>query len=537
MYAKLLNNTILLSSIMPYFIKKLSLLFYLGNLWGFLKNKWTLLFLFIYINVKLYNRYRSKPLYKLLPFLTKRITAATLEIKNKCRNEVIHLDTKIKDTLNIDTDILPTNGLPDETIQNYINILTESDTKYKLISGCVYDDKNRHTEIMMKAYQQFAYSNPMHGDIYNSVVFMERNIITMLGNLLQHATPCGTITNGGTESLFLAIKTYRDIKKPYTSTPELVAPDTVHCSIDKICHYLKIKVIKVPTNTDHRISSHKLLEYITPHTIAVILSAPSYGFGIMDDVSEIAPLLYAKSIPLHVDACLGGFVWVFLENGFRDKCGFHIPGVSSISICLHKYGYSQKGVSSIIYRDERLLKGQYFATNDWDGGFYVSPSFLGSRSGGLVAQAWVGMLSRGYNIYKTNAVKIINVAIYTYCSLSKINTIIMFPRDLHIVTFSIGPATYQLYDYLSDRGFLLNALQNPPAIHICITLNHTMELIDELCSEITTFILSTTNNNTLTIKDGLAPIYGMRSGIPIYASEIINVCLKLYLSSKYSNHK
>ena len=129
------------------------------------------------------------------------------------------------------------------------------------------------------------------------------------------------------------------------------------------------------------------------------------------------------------------------------------------------------------------------------------------------------------------------MAIYTYCSLSKINTIIMFPRDLHIVTFSIGPATYQLYDYLSDRGFLLNALQNPPAIHICITLNHTMELIDELCSEITTFILSTTNNNTLTIKDGLAPIYGMRSGIPIYASEIINVCLKLYLSSKYSNHK
>ena len=114
----------------------------------------------------------------------------------------------IPQNINIDTEILPIDGLNDDTIQQYIDTIKESDTKYKLISGCIYDDtNNQHANIMMRSYEQFAYSNPMHGDIYNSVVFMERNMISMIGHLLQHPNPCGTITNGGTESLFLAIKT------------------------------------------------------------------------------------------------------------------------------------------------------------------------------------------------------------------------------------------------------------------------------------------------------------------------------------------
>lgn len=522
-----------------YFIKKFFFFFHFHKLrlnWllHFVRNRPLLILLSGYISITLFRYYCRKP-YKLIPFLNRRLTKATLEIKEKCKDEITLLDNKIHESINIDTQILPIDGLNDDTIQQYINTIKENDTKYKLISGCIYDDtNNQHADIMMRSYQQFAYSNPMHGDIYNSVVFMERNMISMIGHLLQHPNPCGTITNGGTESLFLAIKTYRDLKTVDTSYPNLVVPDTIHCSIDKLCHYLKVKVIKVPTDSEHRVNSTTLLSYVNRHTIAVILSAPSYGFGIMDDVATIGPLLFSKDIPLHVDACLGGFVWMFLENGIREKYGFHIQGVCSISVCLHKYGYSQKGVSSIIYRDERLLKAQYFATNDWDGGFYVSPSFLGSRSGGLVAQAWAGMLSRGYNTYKTNASKIIDLAVYTYCCLSKIEQLTMFPRDLHIVAFSFGSKTYQLYDYLTERGFLLNALQHPPAIHICLTLTHSKERIDELCSEIVSFVSSDT---TIVVAEGIAPIYGIRAGIPIYANEIVNACLKLYLSSKYSNHK
>jgi sphinganine-1-phosphate aldolase len=483
--------------------------------------------LFSIIGINLLRYYRRK-MWKLIPLINTRVTQAVIDIKTKNKLEIDRLDSIIRNTYNIEPHILPKIGLDNNTIMTYMDTLKTHDTSYKLISGAMYDNINDHQYIMMEAYKEFAYSNPMHGDIYNSIVFMERNIINILSSLLDNNNACGTITNGGTESIFLAVKTYRDLKK--SNNPNIVIPDTFHCSIDKICHYLGIKIKKIKTDKEHRVLLSDILKNINKNTICVMLSAPSYGYGIMDNVYEIAPILYDRNIPVHVDACLGGFIWMFQD--ISKKYSFNIQGVTSISVCIHKYGYSHKGVSSILYRDERYLKYQYFSTNDWDGGFYVSPSFLGSRSGGLVAQAWAGILSRGYDYYHDTSKEIINLAIYTYNKLmNNKNSISLFPRDLHIVSFSIGVKTYQLYDYLAENGFILNALQNPPAIHLCITLQHNKKLIDELCSHIDIFM--STNDNII-IKEGIAPIYGMRSSIPLNSNLIMNTCLKIYLSSKYS---
>ena len=478
----------------------------------------------IYVFYKYYIHYKSK-CWTYIPYINRKVLTVLSEIKNKASDDKSKIINNVSSIINIETNKLPIYGLSNDIIDKYINTLTEHDTKFKLISGAIYDNNNDYHNIMCKAYNKFAYSNPMHGDIFNSVVFMERNIITIIGNLLDNDNPSGTITNGGTESLFLAVKTYRDLKD--TENPNLVVFDTMHCSIDKICHYLKIKLYKVKTDNNHRGSFNNLLCYIDKNTIAVILSTPSYGFGIMDDVKLIAPLLKVRGIPVHVDACLGGFIWMFQD--FKNEYSFNIVGVSSISVCLHKYGYSHKGVSSIIYNEPRLLEYQYFASNDWDGGLYVSPSFLGSRSGGLVAQAWVGLLSRGYIVYKNSSNYILKLSQYTYEKL--INICVMFPLDLNIVSFHIGENTYKCYDYLVEKGFLLNSLQNPPAIHICITLLHTETLIDELYNHIHTFI----NNKDIHIdNNGLAPIYGMKSGIPINSNEIMDMCIKQFLSSKYT---
>ena len=198
---------------------------------------------------------------------------------------------------------------------------------------------------------------------------------------------------------------------------------------------------------------------------------------------------------------------------------------------MHKFGYSHKGVSSIIYNDQNLLEHQYFASNTWDGGLYISPSFLGSRSGGLVAQAWVGMLSRGFKDYKKSSDYILNLAKYTFNKLKTVCQV--YPLHLNIVCFSIGKNTYNLYDYLVEKGFLLNSLQNPPAIHICITLLHNETLINELYEHIHEFV---NNQNSTINSNGLAPIYGMRAGIPINSNEIMDLCLKFYLSTKYTKN-
>jgi sphinganine-1-phosphate aldolase len=458
--------------------------------------------------------------------------------------------TKV-DIENINT--IQETGLNKEAIMTYLHTLKDMDTTPKLISGTIYDDhENQHKEIMQTAYNLYAYTNPMHIDLFQSVVFMEKNLIVMISKLLGNLEhQCGSITNGGTESIFLALKTYRDMKCTKMSNNgfgffknahatvhkiNVVAPDTVHCSVDKLCHYLNIQLIKVKSNHEHRVTVCDILKSVNEYTACVVVSAPSYGFGIMDDVEHIAPVMKERDIPVHVDACLGGFVWMFqqqreMEMAMASKYSFRVDGVTSVSACLHKYGYSQKGVSCILYRDESFLKYQYFVTADWDGGLYVSPTMLGSRSGGLVAQAWAGFLSRGYKEYQDSSNKIIQIAKYAHEKLQLVGECRTYPLDLHIVCFDVGKDTYKLYDYLITKGFNLNALQNPPAIHLCVTKTHDETTIDAMVQEIETFIKY---KDAIEYKEDLAPIYGMKASIPIYKNEILNECISSYLINKYS---
>ena len=498
-----------------------------------------------------------KQLWKNIPFIHKKVENEIQKMKenndeddktfyNKLVENLRASGVTNVDIANINT--IQNAGYSKEALMTYLQTLKDMDTAPKLLSGTMYDDhhENQHKEIMQTAYNLYAYTNPMHIDLFHSVVFMEKNLIVMISKLLGNAErQCGSITNGGTESIFLALKTYRDMKHAkmssgfFKNTHEnanvhkinVVAPDTVHCSVDKLCHYLNIQLIKIKSNREHRVTVCDILKTVNEYTACVVLSAPSYGFGIMDDVENISPAMKERGIPVHVDACLGGFVWMFQEREIASKYSFRVDGVTSVSACLHKYGYSQKGVSCILYKDESYLKYQYFVTADWDGGLYVSPTILGSRSGGLVAQAWTGFLSRGYKEYQDSSNKIIQVAKYAHERLQLVNECRVHPLDLHIVCFDVGKDTYKLYDYLVTKGFHLNALQNPAAIHLCVTKTHDECIMDALVQEIETFIQC---KDALQYKEDLAPIYGMKASIPVYTNEILNECIASYLINKYS---
>ena len=498
-----------------------------------------------------------KQIWKKIPFIYNKVENEIHKMKEKNDEEDESYYNKLVENLRANgvtkVDIANINtiqnaGYSKEALMTYLHALKDMDTLPKLISGTMYDDhENQHKEIMQMAYNLYAYTNPMHIDLFHSVIFMEKNLIVMISKLLGNLErQCGSITNGGTESIFLALKTYRDMKHAKMSNNtffqnaranatvhkiNVVAPDTVHCSVDKLCHYLNIQLIKIKSNYEHRVTVCDILKTVNDYTACVVLSAPSYGFGIMDDVEHISPAMKERGIPVHVDACLGGFVWMFQEREVASKYSFCVDGVTSVSVCLHKYGYSQKGVSCILYKDESYLKYQYFVTADWDGGLYVSPTILGSRSGGLVAQAWAGFLSRGYKEYQNSSNKIIQVAKYAHEKLQLVNECRVYPLDLHIVCFDFGKDTYKLYDYLVTKGFHLNALQNPAAIHLCVTKTHDERIIDALIQEIKTFIQC---KDALQYKEDLAPIYGMKASIPVYTNEILNECISSYLINKYS---
>ena len=84
---------------------------------------------------------------------------------------------------------------------------------------------------------------------------MERDIIEWTKNLLNgNKNCCGSITSGGTESILMACKAYRDrgiingIKNP-----EMILSYSAHAAFDKACHYFGIKLVRVGINIDGRI--------------------------------------------------------------------------------------------------------------------------------------------------------------------------------------------------------------------------------------------------------------------------------------------
>ena len=123
----------------------------------------------------------------------------------------------------------------------------------------------------------------------------------------------------------------------------------------------------------------------------VVVSAPSYPFAALDPVAEVAALCLGRGIPLHVDACIGGLVlpfWRGADGSDLPAWDFQVPGVTSLSADLHKFGYAPKGVSVLLQRGRDRQRTQFFATTRWPGYPVVNPTILGSKSAGPLAAAW-----------------------------------------------------------------------------------------------------------------------------------------------------
>lgn len=105
-----------------------------------------------------------------------------------------------------------------------------------------------------------------------------------------------------------------------------------------------------------------------------------------------------------MDCCLGGFVLPFAKKlGYPvPPFDFSVPGVTSMSLDTHKYGYALKGTSVLLYAHRGLRHAQYFCYADWTGGLYTTPTIAGSRSGGLIAQTWASLVSVGEDGFLRN---------------------------------------------------------------------------------------------------------------------------------------
>ncbi|XP_068597375.1 sphingosine-1-phosphate lyase 1 [Brachionichthys hirsutus] len=422
------------------------------------------------------------------------------------------------------TEQLPQKGLSQsrvlEEIREY-ETLNEVKWEKGRVSGAVYWGDKSLTNLLVKVYGEFAWSNPLHPDIFPGVRKMEAEVVRMACTLF-HGGPnsCGTVTSGGTESILMACKAYRELARERgVRYPEILAPVSVHAAFDKAAHYFGMKLVHIPLDEKTmKVDVKAMKRAISKNTAMLVCSAPQFPHGIMDPVEEVSELAARYKLPLHVDACLGGFLIVFMAKAGYPLApfDFRLKGVSSISADTHKYGYAPKGSSVILYSDKKYRQYQYFVAPDWQGGIYASPSIAGSRPGGIIAACWATMMHMGENGYIDATKKVIGTARKIKTEVCKINGVFVFGNP-EVSVVAIGSDVFDIFrlsNALSSKGWNLNTLQFPSSIHICCTVLHTQKGVAEqfVCDvrEQVAIILKNPKEKTT----GLGAIYGMAQSIP-----------------------
>jgi sphinganine-1-phosphate aldolase len=429
----------------------------------------------------------------------------------------------------------------DSIIKEIENFRDHEESRWRdgYVSGAVYHGSKDHIEFLNKVYAINSQSNPLHSDLWPSTTKFEAEIVSMTANMLGADKTgdeiCGTVTSGGTESILLAMKSYRDwaretkgIKKP-----EMIVPSTVHAAFDKAAQYFNIKKITVPVGDDVRANVKATQKAISKNTIVIVGSAPSFPHGAIDPIEALSELARKKKIGFHTDACLGGFLlpWAKKLNYDVPSFDFSLPGVTSISVDTHKYGYAAKGTSVILYRSKELRHYQYYTVADWPGGLYLSPTFAGSRPGALSNQCWAAMISIGEKGYMEGAQKILNTGQEIKSGIQEIPELHILGDPLWVIAFGAKDLDiYKIMDFMTERNWNLNGLHRPPCVHICVTLRHTRKgVVEKFITDLKAAIQFVKENPEE--SGGNAPLYGMAGTIP--ASGLINDLLKRYLDLLY----
>jgi sphinganine-1-phosphate aldolase len=411
-------------------------------------------------------------------------------------------------------------------------------------SGAVYHGDGAHVDFLNQVYALHSQSNPLHADLFPSIVKFEAEIVSMTAQMLggdqqKDSGPdqkiCGTVSSGGTESILLAMKAYRDWgrERKRISRPEIIAPVTAHAAFEKAARYFGLRLIKIPVGDDYRADLQAARQAINRDTVALIGSAPSFPHGVVDPIQELSEMAFERGIGFHTDACLGGFIlpWARQLGYPVPEFDFRLPGVTSISVDTHKYGYAAKGSSVILYRGQDLRQFQYYATGDWTGGLYVTPTFAGSRPGGLSAAGWAAMVSLGRKGYLEATQSILETADWIKGEIRAVPELRILGEPLWVIAFTSDSLDiYRVLDEMTRKHWSLNGLFNPPAVHICITLRHTQpgvreRFIQDLKDSIDTVRRESENG------EKKMPIYGLAAGMPFRG--LVTDLLKQYMDMLY----
>ncbi len=323
---------------------------------------------------------------------------------------------------------------------------------------------------------RYLHENALNPFKVPSVLQMELDVIAMAAGLVGAPPNAGSMTSGGTESIFLAVQVARDHARNQRGIPEpqLLTPTTAHPAFAKAAKYLDVEHVTVPVAGDGRADPGATAAAITERTGLIVGSAPCYPYGVIDPITDLAALAAERNILFHTDACLGGWLLPWWERLGEPvpPWDFRVPGVTSLSADVHKYGYTFKGASVVLYRDRSLLETQFFWYDDWPGGLYASGTSAGTRPAAPIVGAWAAINHLGADGYLRMAEVVRDTTRKFQRGIAAIDGLrITHPPDLSVM--EVGSDRYDIGaigDVMDDRGWNLDRQQG--GLHLMLSPYH-----------------------------------------------------------------
>jgi glutamate/tyrosine decarboxylase-like PLP-dependent enzyme len=420
---------------------------------------------------------------------------------------------------------IPEKGLEYKQVLEIMRGYKKDDANYKDSKtwSLVYYLGEEYTQFLKDAYTLFFSENALNPIAFKSLKQFEAEVIRMTANMLNgNENVVGTMTSGGTESCLLPVVTYRDFakakRKIWIKKPEMIAPESIHVGWEKAAHYFGVKMRHVPLDSTRRADAGAIEKLINKNTILIVASAPTYPHGVVDPIEDIGAIALKHNIPFHVDSCLGGFLLPFVEKlGYPvPKFDFRVPGVTSMSADVHKYGFAAKGASTILYRNMDYMKYQIYVYTEWPGGIYAASGLLGTRPGGAIAAAWAAMNALGQDGYLERARITMDTTKKLIAGIRSIPELEVVGTP-HMSVFAYGSRSkkvniYAVGDQMEAKGWNIDRVQKPMALHAMVTPLHE-RVADKYIADLKESVEYVKSHPALATK-GNAALYGVVANIP-----------------------
>lgn len=436
---------------------------------------------------------------------------------------------------------IPQQGIEHREVLAQLAAFAGGDANYRgsRLWSLVYDLGDEHTAFLKEAYGLYFCENALNPMAFKSLKLMETEVVQMTAELLNgNDRVAGIMTSGGTESCILPVYAYRErarSRRLVPFKPEMIAPETIHASWEKAAKYFDVKIVHAPVDENRRVDVKVVERLINRNTIMLAASAPSYPHGVIDPVPALGELALRRNLPLHIDSCLGGFLLPFLErHGYPvTPYDFRVPGVSSIGADVHKYGFAAKGASVLLYRSIEDLKHQFFIYENWPGGIFASPGLLGTRPGGAIAAAWAALNAIGMDGYMEIARIVMETTGRLIRGIEAIEGLAVLGQPaMSVFAYTSTDPNLDIYavaDQLEARGWLIDRLQRPAALHCTVTPRHA-DVTSSYLADLRAAVEMVRDHPELAAR-GNAAMYGMIAHVPLRGlikSKLTDMMVDLY---------